>query len=75
MVRAVSNKPTGYGSDRVVLLVRDPYWLQLYWEITPPAVKRTEKALEELALNELNESNRWIPTCILESNKAAENAK
>jgi len=24
-----------YGADRLVLLVRDPYWIFAYWEITP----------------------------------------
>ena len=30
--------PTSYGSDRHVLLVRDPYWLYAYWEITPAKI-------------------------------------
>ena len=25
--------PTGYGDDRIVLLVKDPWWLHAYWEI------------------------------------------
>lgn len=25
--------PEGYGDDRIVLMVRDPYWLYTYWEI------------------------------------------
>jgi hypothetical protein len=39
--------PNGYGKDRIVLLVRDPYWLHAYWEITPTAVTRAEAALRE----------------------------
>lgn len=31
--------------DRVVALVRDPYWLHVYWELTQAAIKRTEAAL------------------------------
>jgi hypothetical protein len=37
--------PTGYGKDRVVVMVRDPYWLHCYWEITRQAVQRAEAAL------------------------------
>jgi hypothetical protein len=27
--------PGGYGDNRIVLLVRDPYWVYSYWEINP----------------------------------------
>ena len=27
--------PTGYGDDRLVLMVKDPWWLYAYWEIQP----------------------------------------
>ena len=27
--------PTGYGDDRIVLMVKDPWWLYAYWEIQP----------------------------------------
>lgn len=37
--------PAGYGKDRVVLMVRDPYWLHAYWELTRHAVQRAEAAL------------------------------
>ena len=33
--------------DRVVLIVRDPYWLQVLWEITQTTVKRAHVALAE----------------------------
>lgn len=33
--------------DRCVLLVRDPYWLQAYWEITRETVERAKVALAE----------------------------
>jgi hypothetical protein len=39
--------PNGYGKDRIVAMVRDPYWLHAYWEITSTAVKRAEAALRE----------------------------
>jgi hypothetical protein len=37
--------PTGYGKDRIVVMVRDPYWLHSYWELTRHAVQRAEAAL------------------------------
>ena len=33
--------------DRLVLFVRDPYWLQAYWEITSTGVQRAKAALAE----------------------------
>ena len=33
--------------DRLVLMVRDPYWLQANWEITPNGVHRARAALAE----------------------------
>jgi uncharacterized protein len=33
--------------DRLVLMVRDPYWLQAIWTITRQSVKRAEAALAE----------------------------
>ena len=29
--------PTGYGDHRIVLMVKDPWWLYAYWEIQPSA--------------------------------------
>lgn len=34
-------------SDRIILIVRDPYWLQAYWEITKTTVDRVRVALAE----------------------------
>ena len=34
-------------ADRIILIVRDPYWLQAYWEITKPTVERVRVALAE----------------------------
>lgn len=39
--------PQEYGKDRIVLMVRDPYWLHCYWEITRHAVQRAEAALAQ----------------------------
>lgn len=33
--------------DRLVLIVRDAYWLQAHWEITPATVQRARTALEK----------------------------
>lgn len=37
--------PRSYGRDRLVLLVRDPYWLHCYWEISPQTARQAEAAL------------------------------
>ncbi|MBN2294939.1 MAG: DUF4912 domain-containing protein [Pirellulales bacterium] len=31
--------------DRLVLMVRDPFWLQAYWELTPQTIQRAKVAL------------------------------
>ncbi len=36
---------TGCAKDRIVVMVRDPYWLHAYWELTHQAVQRAEAAL------------------------------
>lgn len=33
--------------DRIILIVRDPFWLQAYWEITKNSVVRAKAALAE----------------------------
>jgi hypothetical protein len=37
--------PAGYGKDRIVVMVRDPYWLHCYWELTRHATQCAEAAL------------------------------
>jgi hypothetical protein len=37
--------PAGYGRDRIVVMVRDPYWLHTYWELTRHSIQRAEAAL------------------------------
>ncbi len=39
--------PKGYDKDRVVVMVRDPFWLHAYWEITRQAIQRAEAALSQ----------------------------
>ncbi|MBM4068398.1 MAG: DUF4912 domain-containing protein [Planctomycetes bacterium] len=43
--RVPKDLPAGYGKDRIVVMVRDPYWLHAYWELTHTAVQRAEAAL------------------------------
>jgi hypothetical protein len=43
--RVPKELPNGYGKDRIVVMVRDPYWLHCYWELTSNAVHRAEAAL------------------------------
>lgn len=35
----------GGGRDRLVAIVRDPYWIQAYWEVSRATVQRAEAAL------------------------------
>jgi hypothetical protein len=43
--KAPKHLPAGYGKDRIVVMVRDPYWLHAYWELTRNAIQRAEAAL------------------------------
>jgi len=43
--RVPKDLPVGYGKDRIVVMVRDPYWLHCYWELTRQSVQRAESAL------------------------------
>ena len=42
-----AKRNTAADRDRLVLLVRDPYWLQACWNVTRQSVKRAEAALAE----------------------------
>lgn len=39
------NLPNGYGKDRIIVMVRDPFWLHAYWELTHQSVQRAEASL------------------------------
>ena len=43
--KAPNGLASGYAKDRIVVMVRDPYWLHAYWELTHQAVQRAEAAL------------------------------
>lgn len=45
------NLPSGYGKDRIVAMVRDPWWIFVYWEITP---QREEQVKEQIKKNKQN---------------------
>jgi uncharacterized protein len=39
--------PRTYGRDRIVVMVRDPFWLHVYWEVTEHSIRRAETSLEQ----------------------------
>lgn len=39
------DEQSGYKKDRLVVMVRDPYWLHVYWELTWASVKRAKATL------------------------------
>ena len=40
--------PFGYGRDRIVLQVRDPWWIHAYWEITSATFERLRERLRDV---------------------------
>lgn len=38
--------PHRYGKDKIVLQVRDPWWLYTYWELTPQTIQKLKDELE-----------------------------
>ncbi len=44
---ATSNGDITPAKDRLILMVRDPYWLQAYWEISRQSVERARVALSQ----------------------------
>jgi hypothetical protein len=39
--------PAGYGDNLIVALVRDPYWIYAYWEISLQAIQQAKSALSQ----------------------------
>jgi hypothetical protein len=39
------NAPNGFTKDRLVVMVRDPFWLHAYWELTRQGVERAQAAM------------------------------
>jgi len=48
--RETAPLPRAYGSDRIGLLPRDPWWLFAYWEVTPETRIRALRALGDAAV-------------------------
>lgn len=46
LIHSLDREQKAPASDRLVLIVRDSYWLQAYWEITKASVERAKVALE-----------------------------
>jgi hypothetical protein len=40
----VEDLPVSYDEDRVALLVRDPYWIHVYWDITRETLAKAQEA-------------------------------
>lgn len=45
ITRAI-NLPSSYGKDRIIAMVRDPWWIHAYWEITPQREKAIRDEIE-----------------------------
>jgi hypothetical protein len=39
--------PSQYGQDKIVVQVRDPWWIHAYWEITPDTFNRLKQELQD----------------------------
>jgi hypothetical protein len=39
--------PRGYGNDKIVIMVRDPFWLFAYWEVTAKKIDEIKTRLHE----------------------------
>jgi uncharacterized protein len=45
LATANGNGRTEVETDRLVVMVRDPYWLHAYWELAPRSIERAQSAL------------------------------
>jgi hypothetical protein len=45
LAAAQGNESGRVENDRLVVMVRDPYWLHVYWELAPRSVERAQTAL------------------------------
>ncbi len=43
--KTIDQHPVGERRDRVVLMVRDAFWLHVHWELTRPSVERAKAAM------------------------------
>ncbi len=49
--------PAAYGKDRLVLLVKDPWWIYAYWEVTP---QNERQVLEKMAAQKAGKGQRVL---------------
>ncbi len=49
--------PAAYGKDRLVLLVKDPWWVYAYWEVTP---QNERQVLEKMAAQKNGKGQRVL---------------
>lgn len=47
LATATDNEANRQLQDRLVVMVRDPYWLHAYWELNPRSVERAQSALAQ----------------------------
>jgi len=40
--------PTGYGQDKIIVQVRDPWWLHAYWELSTATLDRLREELKDM---------------------------
>ena len=45
------NFPYGYGDNRIIIMVRDPWWIYSYWEITQDREDRVKNEIKKRGLN------------------------
>ncbi|HHV63108.1 MAG TPA: DUF4912 domain-containing protein [Firmicutes bacterium] len=50
--------PAGYGETKLVLQVRDPYWMHAYWEISEETIRDIQRMLGPLNWNEAQRALR-----------------
>jgi hypothetical protein len=46
-ISRIINLPSGYGKNRIVAMVRDPWWIFVYWEITPEKERIIKDEIEK----------------------------
>ena len=61
--------PSRYGDNKIVLLVRDPWWIYTYWEVTPErenevleAIRRAGQSKEKVALRVYDVTGMSLPS-------------
>jgi hypothetical protein len=43
----LTDLPAGYGTDKIIIQVRDPWWIHAYWEITGATLERIKTEIGE----------------------------